>query len=252
MSRIWSTARGCVLPSLVNGSLVLVIGLAASGLIAVMVLLALRFVDPPGSAFIARERLGGVAVAQQWVPLDQVSTHVIRAVVNSEDARFCRHHGIDFIEFSNALRAAKSDPERGLAVRGASTITMQVVKNLFLWREPSYLRKGIELAITPLVELTWPKRRILEVYLNIAEWGPGIYGVEAASQHHFGRPADRLSRAQASLLAAALPNPHVRTAGRPGPKTRRRARTIRQQVARTGPDITCVAGNQATASLTRR
>lgn len=219
--------------------IVLVVGSAAVLFFVLATLIVLRFVDPPGSALMARQHLNGVNVRHTWVPIERVSRNVLRAVVNSEDARFCRHHGIDFVEFRHALRRAKRN--EGLAVRGASTISMQVVKNLFLWPDQSYLRKGLELLITPLMELVWPKQRILEVYLNIAEWGPGIFGVEAASRHHFKRPASRVSRSQASLLAAALPNPIVRKAGRPGPKTRRRATKIRRQVRKTRIDLSCLS-----------
>jgi monofunctional biosynthetic peptidoglycan transglycosylase len=232
---IWSCARDGV----AGAAMVLVMVVGAALLAMSAVLLIFRFVDPPGSSVMAQQRFAGVTLEHRWVPIEQVSSHVVRAVVNSEDARFCRHHGIDLVEFRAAMRRARDTG--GLAVRGASTISMQVVKNLFLWQDQSYLRKGLELMITPLMELIWPKDRILEVYLNIAEWGPGIFGVEAASRHHFNRPASRVTGSQASLLAAALPNPIVRKAGRPGPKTRRRAHRIRTQVRRTRLDLSCLS-----------
>ncbi|MEO1718808.1 MAG: monofunctional biosynthetic peptidoglycan transglycosylase, partial [Pseudomonadota bacterium] len=180
----------------------------------------------------------GQDIDQRWVSLDRISPSLMRAVVSSEDARFCRHNGIDTIEFNNALERARD--EGGLAVRGASTISMQVVKNLFLWPDQSYLRKGIELALTPLMEVVWPKRRILEVYLNIVEWGPGIFGAEAAARRHFKTTSAKLTRRQAALMAGALPNPIVRRVGRPGPRLRQRARQILRRVQRSRIDLGCI------------
>ncbi|MEL6287400.1 MAG: monofunctional biosynthetic peptidoglycan transglycosylase [Pseudomonadota bacterium] len=177
-----------------------------------------RFVDPPSSNWMIADAMSGRGVEQTWVPLEEISPHVLRAVVASEDARFCQHWGVDWREVYAAVARADA---RG--PRGASTISMQTTKNLFLWEGRSYVRKAIELPLTWVMEAFWPKRRILEVYLNIAEWGPGIYGIEAAAQFHFRRSASRISPYQARLLAAALPNPVRRTAGAPGPRTSRLA-----------------------------
>ncbi|MGI9525168.1 MAG: monofunctional biosynthetic peptidoglycan transglycosylase [Hyphomicrobiaceae bacterium] len=202
------------------------------------VLTVFRYVDPPTSAFILWQRIAGGDVVRSWVPLDRISPRLVRSVVASEDARFCKHRGIDIREFQTALKRARR--QKNFDIRGASTITMQVIKNMFLWPDRSLLRKGLELTIAPVMELLWPKRRILEIYLNFAEWGPGIFGIEAASRHHFRRSAASLTRAQAALLAAALPNPNLRRAGRPGPKTRRAARRVQARASRIDSNLSCL------------
>jgi monofunctional biosynthetic peptidoglycan transglycosylase len=159
----------------------------------------------------------------------------VRAVVVSEDGRFCDHWGIDLAAIKEAIERSS-----GGTLRGASTISMQVTKNLFLWPQKSYLRKVIELPLTLLIELVWPKWRILEIYLNVAEWGPGIYGAEAAARHHFRKPASRLGEGEAALLAASLPNPALRDAGDPGPRTERKARTIQARMRISGAIAACV------------
>lgn len=184
-----------------------------------------RFVNPPSSNWMLIDAMSGQSIRQEWTPIEEMSPHVIRAVVASEDARFCQHWGVDWAEVYHAIRRAD---RRG--PRGASTITMQTAKNLFLWPGRSYVRKAVELPLTYLIELFWTKRRILEVYLNIAEWGPGIYGVEAASQHHFRVGAHRLNRNRASLLAATLPNPARRRAGKPGRTTLKHAARVRKRM----------------------
>jgi monofunctional biosynthetic peptidoglycan transglycosylase len=148
-----------------------------------------------------------------WVELDSLPAHVGRAVIAAEDARFYHHHGFDWEELDAARRQAQ---RRNRPPRGASTITQQLVKNLFLTTHRSYVRKGIEFTLTPLAELILPKRRILELYLNVVEWGPGVYGVEAASRYHYEKPARRLTREQAARLAAILPAPRRRAPGRMG------------------------------------
>jgi len=201
--------------------------LFAGWFIAVLVLIvAYRFVNPPFSMLMAQQFLTGTRIQKQWVPLEQISPNLRRAVIVSEDGRFCRHWGVDLIEAANALKRASDGYPRG-----ASTITMQVAKNLFLLPAKSYVRKLIELPLTFAIELAWPKARILEIYLNIVEWGPGIFGAEAASKAHFGRSAASLSPRQAAQLAVALPNPIVRNAGRPGPRTARRASVIQKRAA---------------------
>jgi monofunctional biosynthetic peptidoglycan transglycosylase len=172
-----------------------------------------RWVDPPASTLMLAQRFDGVEVQQDWVPLGRMSPHLVRAVVVSEDSGFCRHRGVDWGALVEAMESQ----------RGGSTITMQVVKNLFLWPSRSYVRKAIEIALACLVEALWPKERILEIYLNIAEWGDGLFGAEAAARHHFGVPAARLTVQEAALLAVSLPNPFEREAGAPGPGTQRLA-----------------------------
>ena len=179
------------------------------GLVAIVLLLIVlyRWVDPPVSALMLGQRLGGTPIERKWVPLERISPHLIKAVILSEDGGFCRHRGVDWGALEEAMESA----------RGGSTITMQVVKNLFLWPSRSYVRKAIEIGLAYLVELVWPKRRILEIYLNIAEWGDGVFGAEAAARLNFGKSAARLTPEEAALLAVSLPNPDRADAGRPEP-----------------------------------
>lgn len=215
-----------------------VAGLVIAAWLGVTLLLiaVYRFADPPFSMLMLQQRVAGDDVNQDWVPLDAISPHVVRAVLLSEDGRFCQHWGVDLDEMQNAMeRAGDGIP------RGASTISMQVTKNLFLWQSKSYLRKSIEIPLTFVIEALWPKRRIMEVYLNIAEWGPGIFGVEAASRYHFNKAAARLSERDAAQLAVALPNPIRRDAGDPGPQTRRLASDIQARMRAASPGATaCV------------
>lgn len=200
-----------------------------------MLILAYRFIDPPFSMLMAQRFLTGTAIDKQWVPIERISPNLSRAVIVAEDGRFCQHWGIDFIEAANAIRRSSTGYPRG-----ASTITMQVAKNLFLVPAKSYLRKMVEIPLTFAIELVWPKQRILEIYLNIVEWGPGIFGAEAASRSHFGRSASGLSARQAAQLAAVLPNPIVRDAGAPGPRTSHKASIIQARAARTREASACV------------
>lgn len=195
-----------------------------------------RFVDPPGSMLMLSHRLAGEPVEQRWVDVGAVSNEVVRAVITSEDGRFCSHWGIDLREIANAIARSRNG-----VPRGASTITMQVAKNMFLWPSKSYVRKALEVPVTLGIEAVWPKRRILEVYLNIAEWGPGVFGIESAARHHFGKSAARLNRTEAALLAVSLPNPIDRRAGRPGPGTRRLARLIEARVRAGAAATSCIA-----------
>lgn len=193
--------------------------------LVVALIFVYRFIDPPFSSLMVQQQLGGGSIIRSWVPLEAVSPNVVRAVMLSEDGRFCQHHGIDYDALQDAIERAGDG-----AARGASTISMQVVKNLFLLPSKSYLRKAIEVPLTLLLELVWPKWRIMEVYLNIAEWGPGVFGVEAASRYHFNKSAARLSAGEAARLAVALPNPIRRDAGDPGPQTRQLAYRIQMRM----------------------
>lgn len=207
-------------------------------LIAVLLLIvAYRFINPPFSMLMAQQFLTGTAIHKQWVPIERISPNLTRAVIVAEDGRFCDHWGIDFVEAANAIRRASDGYPRG-----ASTITMQVAKNLFLVNTKSYLRKMVEIPLTFAIELAWPKWRILEVYLNVVEWGPGVFGAEAAAQSHFGRSAAGLTARQAAQLAVSLPNPIVRDAGSPGPRTAHRASVIQARAARTREASACVDG----------
>jgi len=184
-----------------------------------IVLIALyRIVPPPTTPTImaASWRLGGVS--RQWVALEDVAPAARRAIVAAEDANFCLHWGFDMA----ALRAAIEAGAR----RGASTISQQTVKNLLLWQGRSWPRKAIEAALTPLAEALWPKRRILELYLNVAEFGPGIFGIEAAAQRYFGIPASALDARRAGRLAMVLPAPKRRTPDALSPALARRARSV--------------------------
>jgi monofunctional biosynthetic peptidoglycan transglycosylase len=200
-----------------------IVALIAAAWLAIVLLLivAYRFVNPPASELMLQHWIFGEGVAQTWVPLEKVSPNIVRAVIMSEDGRFCEHDGVDF----RALEKVITETGSG-TLRGASTISMQVVKNLFLWPSKSYLRKAIELPLTFFMELVWPKRRIMEVYLNVAEWGPGIFGIEAATQFHYHKPAKNLSPGEASRLAVALPNPITRNPARPGRGMQRLARVV--------------------------
>jgi monofunctional biosynthetic peptidoglycan transglycosylase len=208
----------------------------AGWFVAVLLLIAVyRFVNPPFSMLMVQQALTGTSIDKQWVPIERISPNLSRAVIVAEDGRFCEHWGIDFVEMAHAVRRASDGYPRG-----ASTITMQVAKNLFLVPTKSYLRKIVEVPLTFAIELAWPKWRILEIYLNIVEWGPGVFGAEAASRAHFGRPAASLSARQAAQLAVVLPNPIVRDAGSPGPRTSRRASTIQARAAGNRTASSCV------------
>jgi len=180
------------------------------------VVLALRWVEPPTSAFMIQSEVQPVEF--RWVPASQIPESMRDAVIAAEDQKFRTHWGFDFIAIAEALE----HNEKSRRKRGASTITQQTAKNLFLWPSRSWLRKGLEVTFTLLLELTWPKERILEVYLNIAEFGPGVYGVEAAAQKFFGKSAAEMTPEQTARLAAVLPNPRKWSADRPGPYVQRR------------------------------
>ena len=203
--------------------------------VVVLWVLAYRFLPVPTTAYMMSEarRLGGVE--RVWTPLDQISPNLQRAVVAAEDANFCLHWGFDM----SAIRDAIADGGQ----RGGSTISQQTVKNAFLWHGRSWLRKALEAAITPVMELIWPKTRVLEVYLNVAEFDEGVFGAEAAARHHFGVAAADLTPRQAALLAAVLPDPQGRDAGQPSAFVDRRAVSIADgaaTIARDGRD-TCFA-----------
>jgi monofunctional glycosyltransferase len=169
-----------------------------------------RWVDPAETAFMARERARieavrpGAGLRHVWVDYGSISVHLKRAVVAAEDARFTEHEGVDWEAIRKAI---ETNRKRGRPARGGSTISQQLAKNLFLSPERSYLRKGQELVITYMIEWVWDKQRILEVYLNVAEWGDGVFGAEAASRHYFGTSAGRLGPEPSARLAAMLPRP---------------------------------------------
>ncbi|MHA1546316.1 MAG: monofunctional biosynthetic peptidoglycan transglycosylase [Alphaproteobacteria bacterium] len=209
----------------------------AAALVAILVgflIVLAGYLNPPISALMVWRWVGGAPIETKWVDLHEMPAPLAQAVLTAEDNRFCTHAGIDWREVAKVL------DRPGAARRGASTITMQVAKNLFLWPSRSYIRKGFEVPIALAIDLVWPKRRILEVYLNIVEWGPGIYGASAAARVHFGKQIGALTRGEAALLAASLPAPLRRRAGRPGPTTRAGAARILQRMKNTNGLFNCV------------
>ncbi len=196
--------------------------------------MAYRWINPPMSSLMLSQRMAGTEISQRWMPIERISPHLVQAVVLSEDGQFCRHHGVDWL----AMREAIEQSLDGSA-RGGSTISMQTVKNLFLWPSKSYVRKAIEIPLAMGTEVAWPKARMLEIYLNIAEWGPGVFGAEAAARYHFGKSAANLSAREASLLAVSLPNPFDRQAGQPGIGTQRLAERLQARMRRVPNAAAC-------------
>lgn len=203
--------------------------LAGFLLLILAMLVIFRFVNPPVSAFMVGHLVSGSGqeLRQEWVSLDDISSWMPLAVVASEDQRFLHHHGVDF----DAIRKALAEYQAGRGLRGASTITQQTAKNLFLWNGRSFVRKALEAGLALGIDALWPKRRIIEVYLNIAEFGPGVYGAGEASRIYFGIPASQLSPAQAARLAAVLPNPKELSAASPSAYVWDRVAWIRGQMA---------------------
>lgn len=209
------------------------------GLLLAISLLAtasMRFIPPLTTAVIMERRVSALVHGRtyhadyRWVPWSRISPHAALAVIASEDQNFATHHGFDVESIQKAVDAH----ERGERLRGASTISQQVAKNLFLWSGRSYVRKGLEAYFTALIEVTWSKRRILEVYLNIVELGDGVFGVEAASLRDFHKPASRLTAEEAALLAAVLPNPIRLRVSRPSAYVEERRGWIVQQMDQLG------------------
>jgi len=208
----------------------------------------LRFVDPPFSAFMVSRQIGawahgewGFRIAYDWRDLDRMAPSVPLALVAAEDQRFPVHHGFDF----EAIRKAQAHNQRMVAraekrnapvrrLRGASTISQQTAKNLFLWSGRSWVRKGLEAWYTVLIETLWPKQRILEVYANVAEFGDGVYGAQAAARSFYGKDAAGLTPAEAARLAAVLPNPRRYNVRNPGPYVQRRSNGIQRQMRHLG------------------
>jgi monofunctional biosynthetic peptidoglycan transglycosylase len=201
--RRWDPFRW--LTRLVIGALIAGIGVSA-GVVAL-----LRFVAPPWTAVMLLEPGSVAALEHEWADAELVGIAAARAVIAAEDQKFLTHHGFDL----DSIGAALDDYRAGAGLRGASTITQQVAKNLFLWNGRSFVRKGLEAWFALLIEALWPKRRILEMYLNVAQFGPDVFGVEAAAQRYFGVAARELTPALAALLAAVLPSPRRFDAARP-------------------------------------
>ncbi|MEO9894774.1 MAG: monofunctional biosynthetic peptidoglycan transglycosylase [Paracoccaceae bacterium] len=198
-------------------------GVGAVVLLAVVLGLLWGLVNPPTTFYMMQEsrRLGGVD--QEWVDIEDISPAMVRSVVAAEDANFCLHWGLDVAAIRLAIEEGRG--------RGASTISQQVVKNVYLWQGRTWLRKALEAGMTPLIEALWSKRRILEVYLNVAEFDEGVFGVDAAALHYFGETPKGLSNQQAARLAAVLPNPKGRSAKNPSARIRKRAASVQDGAA---------------------
>jgi monofunctional biosynthetic peptidoglycan transglycosylase len=202
-----------------------------------------RFVPPVSTLMLAR-MVSGRPVDRQWVPLARISASLQAAVIMSEDGQFCRHHGVDW----SALGESLHDLEQGGRVRGASTLSMQTAKNLFLWPSRSYLRKGLEIPLAVLIDFAWGKPRMLEIYLNMAQWGDGTFGAEAAARRYFHVAAADLIPHQAALLAAALPDPLHRNAAKPSHRLARLAATVLQRLDEARSHLACLPQARAETS----
>ncbi len=198
-------------------------GLGALFAVLLLAVLLFAFVNPPGGFYMLGEYRRTGAIEREWIPMEAIAPTMARAAVAAEDANFCLHWGFDMNEIRRAIEAG--------GTRGASTITQQTVKNVYLWHARSWPRKALEAVMTPMVELIWPKRRILEVYLNMAEFDDGVFGVEAAAARYFGTTAADLTETQAARLAAVLPNPKARNAASLTPQLQNRAAAIRDGAA---------------------
>lgn len=209
------------------------------GLLAALLLVALAYnsLRPPVSTLMLAHWVRGEPVQRVFVPLSRISPQLVRAVIAAEDGRFCQHHGIDWQAMRHA--AEKAIDATGKRAGGASTLTMQTAKNLFLWHGRSYLRKALEAPLALGLDAVWSKRQLMQSYLNIAEFGRGIYGAEAAARHYFGVPASALSARQAALLAATLPSPKRRNAAAPSAFVAGYADSIAARV-RQGVDTGCL------------
>ncbi|GHC77170.1 monofunctional biosynthetic peptidoglycan transglycosylase [Limoniibacter endophyticus] len=204
--------------------------------LALTILYIPSFVHPI-STLMVRDLVAFQGYDRRWVPIDEISPNLVNAVIMSEDGQYCSHQGIDWTAMRSVIDSAMSGDDD---TRGASTIPMQTVKNLFLWNGRSYVRKALEAPLALYFDFFMPKRRLMEIYLNIAEWGSGIYGAEAAAQHHFGRSAAELTARQGALLAVSLPNPITRNAGKPGPGLSRLANRIQARARQSGAYVGCV------------
>lgn len=208
------------------------------GALPLLIVLLAGALPVPATPLMALRLLEGEAWRQQWRALNEISPHLPAAVLAAEDNAFCQHHGVDWPAMAKAAKEVRQGQRE--ASRGASTLSMQVAKNLLLWPDRDLLRKALELTYVTWIEALWPKRRILEVYLNIVEWAPGVYGAEAAAQHHFGVSAAQLSARQAALLAAVLPNPREWNAGKASGYISRRAAELQRRMQDILPLLDCL------------
>lgn len=204
----------------------LLIAVSALFLLSVGWVFAYKYIDPPTTSLMLRDTLEGHSVAYQWRDLADIDPNMPRAVITAEDRDFCSHNGFDMA----AIRDAFEANQQGGKLRGGSTISQQTAKNAFLWAERSWVRKGLEAYFTFLIEQIWGKRRIMEVYLNIAETGINTYGVDAGAQRYFNHDASTLSRREAAQIAAVLPSPQKRSGKNPKGQVRRYARNIERWI----------------------
>ena len=204
--------------------------------ISVGITVLYRFVPPPVTFTMLAD---GNGLTKDWEPLSRIDRNMVAAVIAAEDGKFCSHNGFD----TEAIEKAMERNAKGERLRGGSTISQQTAKNVFLWQGEGwsrYLRKGLEVWFTFLIELTWSKRRIMEAYLNIAEWGPGVFGIEAAAQHHFGVSAGELTQREAARLAVILPNPREFHATASTGHVVRQAGIVERRIGQLGPLLDCV------------
>ncbi|WP_332639512.1 monofunctional biosynthetic peptidoglycan transglycosylase [Brevundimonas sp.] len=204
-----------------------------------------RFIPVPATFLMTTRLMEGEGWDYRWRSLDRISPRLVQAVIASEDSTFCAHRGFDMKAIEKALKAnARSEKRGSTRIRGGSTISQQTAKNAFLWPGRDWIRKGLEAGYTVAIEAVWGKRRIMEVYLNVAEWAPGVYGAEAAARHWFGKSADDLTAREAARLAAILPSPRRYNAASPGPYVRRRTSRIQAAMGTVRNDglASCVLG----------
>lgn len=214
------------------GRRLLIAFVALTVVLPVSLVLVFRFVDPLFTWTMVQRAIEGDKVTRAAVSINAISPNLVRAVIAAEDNRFCSHDGFDFEAIQDAMAYNERAESRGSGRRrGASTISQQTAKNIFLWQQRSWFRKGLETYFTVLIEVFWPKRRIMEAYLNAAEWGDGAFGAEAAARVHFNKSAKDLTRREAARLAAVLPNPRNWNASEPGPYVRGRARSLQGRAA---------------------
>ncbi len=218
----------------------LLTSLLALALLLLSGVVAYAVVPPPATFLMTTRTIEGEGLSRRWRSLDDISPRLVEAVIAAEDSTFCAHHGFDMKAIERALKAN----EKGGRIRGGSTISQQTAKNVFLWPGRDWIRKGLEAGYTVLIETVWGKRRIMEVYLNVAEWAPGVYGAEAAARHWFDKGADQLTPREAARLAAILPSPRRYNASAPGPYVRRRAAHIQAAMGTVRNDglAACVLG----------
>ncbi len=215
---------------------IILILLAITIVLPAVVVFAYRMIAPPVTPLML---IRGGKFNYSWVPLARIAPVLARSVLTAEDENFCNHHGFDAAAIQKALDQYLDDDDQE-TLRGGSTISQQTAKNVFLWPDRTWLRKGLETWFTVYIETLWPKPRIMEVYLNVVEWAPGVYGAEAAARHHFHKSAAALSPHEAALLAAVLPNPRKWNASDPGPYVRGRAETLQGRAARLGTLASCL------------